>query len=129
LSYLALLRRLVDLQQFEELKYIALHAHLETLDPNLLPLIALTHLHLGDYATAVGHLQQAESAIAQLDEEAKVDLAGAYALMNRVGDAKALLDGALTVLPEHPLAMARLAWCEVQLDDLPRAKTLPDYSR
>lgn len=124
MSYLALLRRLVDLQQFEELKYIALHAHLETLDPNLLPLIALTHLHLGDYATAVGHLQQAESAIAQLDEEAKVDLAGAYALMNRVGDAKALLDGALTVLPEHPLAMARLAWCEVQLDDLPRAKTL-----
>jgi hypothetical protein len=63
LFYLPMLRRLVDLQQFEELKHSALGTHLETLNPKLLPLIALAHLQLGDYKAAMDFVQQTEAAL------------------------------------------------------------------
>ena len=122
LFYLAMLRRLVDLQQFEELKNIALSTHRETLDPHLLPLIAIAHLQLDDYAVAMDFVQQAEIALVQLDAEARVDLAGVYALLHWVKDSKELLDAALTTLPAHPLALERLGWCEMQRGDLDSAK-------
>lgn len=124
MTYLPMLRRLVDLQQFEELKHTALHFYGDTLDQHLLPLIALAHLHLGGYATALNYVQQAQNASTQLDEEANIDLAGAYAMMYKVDEAKVLLVASLLVLPKHPLAMARLAWCEVQLSNFPKAKML-----
>jgi tetratricopeptide (TPR) repeat protein len=124
LFYLPMLRRLVDLQQFEELKHSALDTHLETLNPKLLPLIALAHLQLGDYKAAMDFVQQTKAALGQLDDEAKVDLAGVYALMHRVDEAKALLVAAMIVLPSHPLALARLAWCEMQRGNMARARSL-----
>ena len=120
--YLSMFRRLADLQQFEELKNIALSTHLETLDPHLLPLIAIAHLQLGDYAPAMEFVQQAQAAIIQLDADARVDLAGAYALMHRIKDSKELLDDVIKVLPSHSLALARLGWCEMQRGNADRAQ-------
>jgi tetratricopeptide (TPR) repeat protein len=51
-------------------------------------------------------------------------LAGVYALMHRVDEAKALLVAAMIVLPSHPLALARLAWCEMQRGNMARARNL-----
>jgi tetratricopeptide (TPR) repeat protein len=122
LFYLPVLRRLVYLQQFEELKNIALSTHRQTLDPHLLPLIAIAHLQLDDYVLAMSFVHQAEVALVELDAEARVDLAAVYTLMHRVKDSKELLDAALTILPAHPLALARLGWCEMQCGDPGSAK-------
>jgi len=124
LPYKKILHRLVDLQQFNELKANAQRYLAETADCQALPLLALAHAHLGERTEAVTVSQQAEAQLNSLELDARIDLAAVYCLMQRLDDAIALLEVALRVEPEHPLALARLAWCRMAEGKLPEARCL-----
>jgi tetratricopeptide (TPR) repeat protein len=124
LDYKNILHRLVDCQQFTELKANAQRYLDETADKQALPLLALAYAHLGERAEAVEATQQAAAQIDALDLDARVDLAAVYCLMQRLDDAVELLEAALVSEPEHPLALARLAWCRMTEDKLSEARGL-----
>lgn len=124
MDYKNILHRLVDCQQFIELKANAQHYLNETADKQVLPLLALAHAHLGERTEAVTISEQAEAQLDVLDLDARVDLAAVYCLMQRLDDAVALLEAALMSEPEHPFALARLAWCRMAEDKLSEARSL-----
>ncbi|WP_079204025.1 tetratricopeptide repeat-containing sulfotransferase family protein [Pseudomonas sp. CC6-YY-74] len=110
MSYLNILRQLVDQQQFAALQSTAQNHWLETADVQALPLLVLAWAQLGQRHEAMHWLAEAEARLVQLDLDARVDLAAAYCLLQRPLDATTLLEGALEAQPDHPLALARLAW-------------------
>lgn len=124
MSYLKILRQLVDQQQFALLRTNSQCYLDETRDDQALPLLALAHAHLGQRREALDVCAQAEGRLAQLDLDARVDLAAVYCLLLRIDQAVELLDAALAVRPEHPLALARLAWCRWQDGRLDAARGL-----
>lgn len=122
-TYLDILRQLVDQQQFAALKDFARHTLDEQADPRVLPLLALAHAQLGERDQALQVAEQAQARLQQLDRDALVDLAAVYCLLWRLADAVALLEPALAQQPQHSLALARLAWCrlhEGRFDDARR---------
>ncbi|MFT5721737.1 MAG: tetratricopeptide (TPR) repeat protein [Motiliproteus sp.] len=114
LRYLSVLRQLVDQQQFGSLQTEARQYHLESGDPQALPLLALAHAHLGERDEAHGRVAEAQARISELDQDARVDLAAVYCLLGRIDEAVTLLLAVLKVQAEHALALARLAWCRLQ---------------
>ena len=124
MSYLPILRALVDHQQFDSLKGNARRYLEETADARALPLLALANAHLGERHEALALVEQVGARMAELDLDARVDLAAVYCLMLRVDEAVALLMPALDLQPDHPLALARLAWCRAYLGDLALARQL-----
>lgn len=119
--YINVLRQLVDQQQFSALQNQAHLYHLETNDEHVLPLLALAHAHLGERELAQRYVDAAEACLAQLNDDAWVDMAATYCLLWRIDDAVCLLDAVLAVHPEHSLALARLAWCRMQQGKLAEA--------
>ena len=115
------LRQLVDLQQFEELNEQAQSAWQTTHAFQALALHALACAHLKDFQHAFALCEQCESQLDKMDLDARVDLAGAYCLLWKVDEAVELLEVALTQSPEDSLAMARLAWCRWQQNDIKSA--------
>ena len=109
---LNMLRQLVDRQQFAQLKSTAWRYWKETFDVQALPLIALAHAQLGERQQALDGCARAESRLAELDPDARVDLAAVHCLLWRIDDAIGLLEPAAR--PDRPLAQARLAWCRMQ---------------
>lgn len=122
--YLNVLQQLVDQQQFGTLQIHAQQYHLETADKQVLPLLALAHAHLGERDLTLAFVSDAETHIAELNDDARVDLAAVYCLLWRIDDAVDLLDTVLIAKPEHSLALARLAWCLMQQGQLGQACTL-----
>lgn len=123
MPYKIILRRLVDLQQFAELKANVLSYLAETDDIQVLPLLALSHAHMGERREAEAATAKAAERLPELDLDAQVDLAAVYCLLMRINDALSLLEAALVDEPDHPLTLARLAWCrmnEGKLDDARR---------
>ena len=107
---LTLLRRLVDMQQFEALHEACLS--LPVMSPAEQVLLALAEAHLG-------RPEPARHALAVLDPtalevDARVDLAALHLLLGEFDPAQALLEATRTEAPEHPLLLARLATCYVQ---------------
>jgi tetratricopeptide (TPR) repeat protein len=113
MSYLAILRQLAEQQQFAVLKANAQAFLAETDDSQALPLLVLACAHLGQLVEANRWLGQAEVRLAELDLDARVDLAAAYCLLQRPLQAVPLLEAALEAEPDHGLALARLAWCRM----------------
>jgi len=124
LSYLTVLRRLVDQQQFVSLKNNVQVYLNESADIQALPLKALAHAHLGERVEAEQALVIALQSIAELDEDAQVDLAGVYCVTYQIDKAVALLESVLASHADHSLALARLAWCRLQVGELDDALTL-----
>jgi len=124
LSYINILRQLVDQQQFSTLKINAARYRDETGDVSSLPLLALAHGQLGERQSALEVVAHVEAVLDALDLEARIDLAGAYCLMLRLDKAVDLLEPALAEQPRHALALARLAWCRMQEGQLEEARDL-----
>jgi len=132
LSYVHTLRKLVDQLQFTTLKANALLYWAQSAEMQVLPLIALAHVHLNERKQAEAALIQAEAQLANLGVDAQVDLAAVYCMLHRITDAVALLEPVVNLhtnnAPEHKndhaLAMARLAWCKMQLGELDVARNL-----
>jgi tetratricopeptide (TPR) repeat protein len=130
LSYVIVLRKLVDQLQFTILKANALAYWAESGEVQVLPLIALAHAHLGERGQTEAALLQAEAQLPNLDVDAQVDLAAVYCMLQRINDAVALLEAVVALKSDgspsndHALAMARLAWCKMQLGELEVARTL-----
>jgi len=107
---LILLRRLVDMRQFEALYEAGFS--LPTLSPAEQVLLALAQAHLGQPEAArqtLGGLTPAE-----LEVDARVDLAAVHLLLGESGAAQALLEATRAEAPDHSLLLARLATCYVQ---------------
>lgn len=107
---LSLLRRLVDMRQFD-----ALHDgcySLPVISPAEQVLLALAQVHLGQPEAArqaLGGLASAE-----LDVDARVDLAAVHLFLGEFDAAQALLEATRAEAPDHSLLLARLAACYVQ---------------
>ncbi|MFT6916931.1 MAG: tetratricopeptide (TPR) repeat protein [Motiliproteus sp.] len=112
--YLNVLRQLVDQQQFDSLQAAAQQYSLESGDPQVLPLWALAHAHLGERDQAQKRVAEAQARMPELDQDARVDLAAVYCLLGRMDESVTLLLAVLDAQPEHALALARLAWCRMQ---------------
>ena len=128
MSFIHSLRALVDLQQFSALKEQAQQYLFETRDIQVLPLLALSHALLGERDKAMATCLQAESQLMHLELDAQVDLAGAYCQLHRVDDALTLLEVVQDEVPEHPLMLARLAWCRAVSGKTDSAITLYEQS-
>lgn len=111
MSFITSLRRLLDLQQFSELKSLAQDYFLENGDIQVRPLLVLAYTHLGQHKEAIALAEQIEAQLESLDLDARIDLAAVYCQMQRIDDAMALLQDAQSEMPQHPLMLARLAWC------------------
>lgn len=107
---LSLLRRLVDMRQFEAL-YEACYS-LSALSPAEQVLLALAHAHQGQTEAA----RQALTALvpATLDVDARLDLAAVHLLLGELDAAQALLEATRIAAPDHSLLLARLAACYAQ---------------
>jgi len=128
MAYLNILRRLVDNQQFSELRHSADNYWLESSDVRALPLLALAHAHLSERKQAESYLSEIGARQEELDIDARVDLAAVFILVQRVGAAVALLDAALIEAPDHALALARRAWCWMQQGNLDTAREMYERS-
>lgn len=124
MSYLPILRTLVDQQQFAVLQANAKAYLTETADVQALPLLALAHAHLGERQEALDVTGQAYACLTELDLDARVDLAGACCVLLRLGEAAVLLEAVLDVQPDHALSLARLAWCRMHMGKIDEARTL-----
>ena len=124
MSPLNLLRQLVDQQQHEVLKLQVVSYLDDSHDIQAFPLKALAHAYLGERAEAERALVTALQSIAELDEDAQVDLAGVYCVIYQIDKAVALLEPIISSHAEHSLALARLAWCRLQAGELDDALTL-----
>ncbi len=113
MEFLQLLRQLADQQQFELLRANAEACLLDSGEPATLPLLALACAQLGDRTGAEAALAQLSTLNAALDLDARVDLAAAQILTGRLPQAIETLETAVTVAPEHALALARLAFCRM----------------
>lgn len=112
------LRYLVDIQQFEELNKKVKEFYEQTQDISLLPLLALSYIHQKEYKRAFEYCELCEAQKEKLDDDALVDLAGVYALLHKVDDAINLLEPIIQKDSNHSLALARLAWCRWQEDNI-----------
>mgnify|MGYP000158444028 CR=1 FL=1 len=128
LIYLDILRKLVDQQQVAALKFSVTDYLAESNDIQALPLKALAHAQLGEYAEVKQALTDAENYQSELMPDALVDLAGVYCVMLRIDDAAALLETILLTQPDHALALARLAWCRMQMGQVTEATQLYQQS-
>lgn len=128
MAYINSLRRLVDLQQFTELKTHAQQHWAETHDCQVLPLLALTYVHLGDQQAYQQTMEQVQNHLEQLDADARIDLAAVYCLMQQIDEATALLEAEYQHQPHHSLLLARLAWCRMMQDDIEKALELYQQS-
>lgn len=122
LAYITILRELVDQQQFLALQTNARHYLDEVSDERALPLLALAHAHLGERAAAIAVVDSITRRDDELDIDARVDLAAVYCLLWRIDEAVALLEPVLAAHPNHPLALARLAWCRMQKGEAEEAR-------
>lgn len=107
---LSLLRRLVDMRQFD-----ALHEacySLPVISPAEQVLLALAQVHLGQTEAARQALVVLASA--ELDVDARVDLAAVHLFFGEFDAAQALLEATRAEAPDHSLLLARLAACYVQ---------------
>ncbi|NOQ77490.1 MAG: tetratricopeptide repeat protein [Methylococcaceae bacterium] len=128
MSVIKTLHQLVDQQQFTSLK-LAVNSYLtESYDIQVLPLKALAHAQLAEHAEAKQVLADAEIYQSQLSLNALVDLAGVYCVMLRVKEAVTILEPIIQAEPEHALALARLAWCRMQVGQVTEALELYQQS-
>ncbi|MBF0281793.1 MAG: sulfotransferase [Zetaproteobacteria bacterium] len=128
MAYVHLLRRLVDFQQFEELKGAAEDYYVESGDIRALPLAALASVHLGDYQGGMHYMEQIDTHAVNFDIDTQVDLAALYVVTMRMEEAQDLLQSVLKQQPEHALALARLGICKSWQEHLDEARALFEHS-
>ena len=119
-----ILRQLADQQQFALLADQARAHWQDTAEPVVLPLLALACVHLGDRAGAESALTQLTPLADTLDLDARVDLAAAHILTGQLDKASSALEAVVAAQPKHSLALARLAFCRMQMGQLDEARVL-----
>ncbi|MDX8381142.1 MAG: sulfotransferase [Ghiorsea sp.] len=117
MAYISILQRLVDNQQFTELKSLAAQYYTESGDISALPLLAMAHAYLGERQSVEHQLTEIRRVESELDSDALVDLAAVLMLISQAEEAMTLLDGVLKDHPNHVLALARRAWCFAYQDN------------
>ncbi len=107
---LSLLRRLVEMRQFDALREACYS--LPVTSPAEQVLLALAQVHLGQPEAARQIL--AVLTPAELEVDARVDLAAVHLLLGEPDTAQSLLEATRAEAPDHALLLARLAACYVQ---------------
>lgn len=128
MSSVAILRLLSDQQQFQALKIQTLHYLSETSDLQAKPLLALAYFHLGERTKSVVVVKEIDAKLNDLTTDAQIDLAAVYCLFWRIQEAVELLEPVVASEPKNSLAIARLAWCRVQQENLDAARELYQQS-
>lgn len=105
---LTLLRRLVEMQQFDALQEACYS--LPVISPAEQVLLALAHQGQPEAARQV--LMVLDPAALEVD--ARVDLAAVHLFLGELDAAQALLEATRIAAPDHPLLLARLAACYVE---------------
>lgn len=119
-----LLRRLVEMRQFESLREACYNLPHLSSDEQIL--LALAQAHLGQ--TEVARQALATLDPTALDVDACVDMAAVRLLLGELDVAQALLDAARIETPDHPLLLARLAACHMQRQQMEEAIALYEQS-
>ncbi len=128
MSCIKILRDLIDVQQFTELNTHAERYWAETQDCQVLPLLAIANIHLGDQPAFQQIIQQIDLNREQLDADARIDLAAVYCLMQQIPQAVELLEAEYQQHPQHALLLARLAWCKMMQEQVDQALQLYQQS-
>ncbi len=121
---ISLLRKLADQQQYSELESSALGFWTEHQDIQILPLLALSYAHTGQWQRANETFAIAQEYKADLPPASLIDMAAVLIVLHRIEAAEELLKEAIKLLPDHGLGLARLAFCRMVQGDLPTAQTL-----
>lgn len=124
----AILRTLLEQQQYTELKTACLELSNDTDDITVTIFLTLAHAHLEEHDLAEQGFQKIRSRRDQLDVDNRVDLASLFILRFEPLKAIALLEETLQTQPEHALALGRLGWCCMQQGDLDGARNLFEQS-
>ncbi|MBF0471501.1 MAG: tetratricopeptide repeat protein, partial [Gammaproteobacteria bacterium] len=114
-SPLITLRSLAEQQRYPQLKSSCMELLAADDAPDVLPLLALAQLHLGERTAAQSNLQLAQQQLARLDIDAKVDLAAVYLVLQQPETALTLLDPLLAEQPDHAMALARRGLAQMML--------------
>ncbi len=118
------LRELASSQQFTALKAAAEAHWQQCADDNVLPLLALAQLQVGQRVEAIATSGRCWDSRQQLSVEAQVDLAEVYCLLQNIERALALLQPLSQQYPQQPLIIARLGWCRMAMGDMQQAQQL-----
>lgn len=118
------LRQLAKEQRFGALLQAAESAWRATNDLTVLPLLALAKAHLGDINGAGQALEKLPRLGEGLNLEGRLDQAHAYILSEKIEMAAQLLEATIVADPDNPLALARLAYCRLQMGQIDEARTL-----
>lgn len=121
---LSLLRRLVDMRQFEALREACYS--LPVMSPAEQVLLALAQVHLGQSESARQILAVLTPTAMEVD--ARVDLAAVHLLLGELDAAQALLEVTRAEAPDHAFLLACLAACYVQRQRGEEAIPLYEYS-
>lgn len=121
------LRVLLEQQQYGALQAACLDSDLT--EPAVQVLLALACAHLGQGVEAAHWRDQALGRQRAMDVDTQVDLAAVFMVQMEVEAATNILMAAQQGLandgrPEHPLLLARLAWCRMQDRKLGEARRL-----
>ena len=128
MTYLEILRRLASNQQFEELKNRAEQYWAESSDVGALPLLTFALVSMGLRAEADTQFKLIDFHHEKFDLDGRVDLAACYIATMQTDQACDVLHAALQENPEHPLALARLAWCRTYEHRFEEARVLYEQS-
>ncbi|WP_337014688.1 sulfotransferase [Leclercia sp. AS011] len=107
---LTLLRRLVEMQQFDALQEACYS--LPVISPAEQVLLGLAQAHLGQPEAARRALMLLDPVALEVD--VRVDLAAIHLFLGEFDAAQALLEATRTAAPDDPLLLARLAACYVE---------------
>lgn len=124
MNALILLRKLAEYQQYSELKESAQEQWQVSNDVAILPLLSLACANTGLKKQAEQYLEQAQTYQAEYDADCLVDMSAVLIVMQRINEALTILNEVLAAQPDHPLAIARLAYCHMLLGNLASAQGL-----
>lgn len=124
MKYLALLRKLADHNQFDELKNTCLLFWDETQEASILPLLAIAHIHSGEPEEAEKTCRLAEAHHSSFDSDALVDMAVALFLLNRHQEAEKILNHVLKQHPYHTSGLIRLGLWRIVQENFKSARKL-----
>jgi tetratricopeptide (TPR) repeat protein len=124
MNELTLLRQLAENQQYPSLLELAQSLWHESRNPAILPLLATANAHMGLKGNTDALYQQSLECFDELDADARCDLAAVLIILHRMDDAIKMLSDILVEHAEHPLVLARLAYCHLAAGRLTEAQQL-----
>ncbi|MGL1932050.1 MAG: sulfotransferase [Desulfotalea sp.] len=118
------LHKLVNYQQFAEIKTQILCDFANEDNLQLLPLLSFAYIQLGEQEKALKIYEQVANQESELSIEAQIDLAGVDCVLMRIDKATKSLESILQRVKTNSFALARLAWCRIHQNDIEEARQL-----